>query len=386
MVERAVEDLELESLAAAPPDSDPPFLSNLAPAASATGIVRGTQIAFRLDDLGDGVSLPTVIVSINSGAGFVTAYSASAFANGYSGVATPAGVAGFDFLITPPALLPELTVVSVRVQAVDLSPLANALDQTYVFTTRDDTAPVISLRSPAAGTLDVAPASTVSFRALDTGGVGVAQATIQVTITQGGVPSAAVVNGALQAPWNGVGSGITPSGNGFDVAMVRTGGLTDEVTILVALTVADLDGNVRVDSWSFSTVTPLVPPSGAVEANSDGGEMLSIELGLPDGEYYVDVGVDPDTAAVRAYGGRSGFGARALSVDGVLTFTVPRLAPAADYRARVTPVGGGASSLTAPLFHARRRPLFASTYGLRAALPGNRWAIGPIKPESEVVS
>lgn len=385
MVQRLVEDLEPESLAAAPPDGDPPFLSNRVPAASATGVARSTQIAFRLDDLGDGVSLSTVVVTVDSGAGVVTAYSAGAFANGYAGVVVPGGVGGFDFTLTPPALLPELAGVSVRVQASDLSPLANALDQTYAFTTRDDTAPVISLRSPTAGTLGVAPASPVSFRALDTGGVGVVQASIQVTITQGGVPSTAVLNGALQAPWNGAGSGITPSGNGFDVVMVRTGGLTDEVSILVALTVADLDGNTRADSWSFSTVTPLVPPSGVAEINSDGGETLAIELGLPDGEYYVDVGVDPDISAVRAYSGRSGFGARALSVDGVLTFSVPRVAPAVDYRARVTPVGGGASSLTAPLFHARRRPLFSGTFGLRSALPGNRWAIGPNKPESEVV-
>lgn len=385
MVQRLVEDLEPESLAAAPPDSDAPTLSAQNPSPGATLVVRGTTIAFRVDDAGDGVALPSVIVIVNTGAGPVTAYSGGAFAGGYTGSVLAGGAGGYDFALTPPATLPELTAVSVRVQAVDLSPLTNALDQTYSFTTRDDTAPVVSLRTPAGGTLDVSTAASISFRVLDTGGSGVSQPSIGVTVTQGGTPSLAVVAGVIQAPWNGVGSGITPTGNGFDVVLVRTGGLTDEVSITVSVSVADAQANTRLDAWTFSTVTPVAPTTGPTEVSSDGGEIVSYDLGLTDGEYTVDVGTDPDTSAVRAYSGRSESATAALVRDGVITFVVPRLVPAEGYRARIRPVGGGAGSLTAVLFAARRRPLFSATHDLRRALP-SRWRVGADEPRREVVT
>lgn len=120
------------------------------------------------------------------------------------------------------------------------------------------------------------------------------------------------------------------------------------------------------------------------EYNSDGGEIVSFNLGLADADYFVDVGVNPNVSAVRAYSGVPGQGNHCSSLGGILTFAVPRLIPAEDYLVKTTPVLGGGSVVSAALFDARRRPIFEATHLLRRVCPG-RWEIGPSSSEFEVV-
>lgn len=141
----------------------------------------------------------------------------------------------------------------------------------------------------------------------------------------------------------------------------------------------------------FIEAPPVEPSEDPVDVNSDGGEVLSWTLpedAVADGEYYVDVAVDlaDEEAYVRAYSGRPGHANRSRVAGGVLTFAVPRVAPAEGYRALLTDVETlEPVAATTVLFHARRRPLFSGVFELRASLP-NRWAVGPDDPRDEVVA
>lgn len=182
-------------------------------------------------------------------------------------------------------------------------------------------------------------------------------------------------------------TGITlgPTYADLDVSGALSTG-TAAYTLTVAGTAADLAGNTIDPGFVSAPVdvpTTVLNPD-VLDVSSDGGDAVSFDLGIADGIYTVDVGLNPGVSAVRAYGGVAGRGDAAEVIDGVLSFVAPRLAPAEGYRAILTPIAGGAALQTAILFNARRRSLFSSTHALRGALP-SRWLVGARDARSEVV-
>lgn len=181
-------------------------------------------------------------------------------------------------------------------------------------------------------------------------------------------------------------AGYGPTYVDLDVSGTLSTG-TAAYRLTAAGTVTDLAGNtidpafVQVD---IDVPTTVLNPD-VLDVSSDGGDAVSFDLGVADGLYFVDVGLNPGVESVRAYGGVAGRGAQAEVIDGVLTFVAPRVAPAEGYRAILTPVAGGSALQTAILYNARRRSLFSATHALRGALP-SRWLVGARDAESEVVA
>jgi len=181
-------------------------------------------------------------------------------------------------------------------------------------------------------------------------------------------------------------AGYGPTYVDLDVSGALSTG-TAAYRLTAAGTVTDLAGNtidpafVQVD---IDVPTTVLNPD-VLDVSSDGGDAVSFDLGIGDGLYFVDVGLNPGVSSVRAYGGVAGRGAQAEVVDGVLSFVVPRVDPADGYRAILTPVAGGATLQTAILFNARRRSLFSATHALRGALP-SRWLVGARDAATEVVA
>lgn len=127
--------------------------------------------------------------------------------------------------------------------------------------------------------------------------------------------------------------------------------------------------------------------SGVV--NSDGGEILALTLDLDDGDWYVDVTLDPedeDTERFRAYSAIPGQGTLCKSLGGVLEFAVPQLPPDEDYALLITSADDPENVVEVlPFLASWRRPLFSSTFAFRRSLP-DHWPTGPNEPGPEEVS
>lgn len=201
---------------------------------------------------------------------------------------------------------------------------------------------------------------------------------------------------AVPVAMSAVGSPLTPITSSFRyrLAYSRFGvAQVDFFDLRVynrALTPAEVwklwDPRSRWDLWAkdqyallFQPPTP--PPPKFL--SSAGGDLVTLNLELPDGLYFVDVGLDPSVSSKRAYSGVSGQGQQARSVGGILTFVMPPQAVANAYRVKTTPVLGGLAVTSLPVINVLARPLFSSTYQLRSALLPSRWNVGPARPEDE---
>ena len=287
MTERAILPVHAD-LSGPPPAGEgvPPFLTNQVPAPGATSIPTSTPIAFRVDDLGDGVDGTSVIVDVNQGLGFVEAYNGNSggFQNSWTGFVVPGGFSGFDFQLIPPGgALADLQTISVRVRAADLSPLRNVLDATYSFITADDAPPFLTAQNPAPGATGVSQASSIVVRVDDLASL-VQLATVNITVTQGaGVPVPAVVNGVIQPAFAGGGSGILSSANGHTFTLVPITALIELGLVTVAVVADDATGNTLSGlpgTYSFTTADG-VPPYLANQSPAPAGTMAqTANIGL----------------------------------------------------------------------------------------------------------
>ncbi len=140
-------------------------------------------------------------------------------------------------------------------------------------------------------------------------------------------------------------------------------------------------------AYESPTSAPVSPAGFPIDVSRMGGDSVQVTgLGLSDGEYYVDLGLDPAVSAVRAYSPTAGQASRAVVVGGVLEFVTPPLAKADDYRALITPVSGGSAIPTGALLNAVDPVYFSSTFGLRSSLPVGLWNVGPLDPTREPFS
>lgn len=315
MVIRLIDILEHESSGTPPPDVDPPYLLNQSPAPDEFSVARGRVIAFRVTDLLNQVDGSTLVVSINLGSGWETAYSSNlgGFQAGFitGSTITPVGN-GFDLSIHHSTPMDDYGLVEVRVECADTSALANALDVTYSFRAADESPPLLEGLSPGNEELDVPEASTVHLSVNDTGS-GVDLATLTIDIQQGifGAYEPAVIAGVIVAPWDGVGSGITPNtSGGYDVSLSHTSGsliLDDAVYVRVAA--SDLEGNELSGAYVFSTFFTLKHLVEFLDIGRDGGGPVTITVtGMPAGTYGVYAGMLSSTEDPEAYCGRPGSG------------------------------------------------------------------------------
>ena len=129
-----------------------PTISAMVPAPDATSVPKDSMIAFTLDDDSQGVLLSSVSVSVDvgNGGGFVSAYSSSAFANGYTGSVSANGI-GYDFSITPPADFADEATIRVMVEASDIGGNPGTLVYTYTFQVAQDAAIVRLMAARSTG-------------------------------------------------------------------------------------------------------------------------------------------------------------------------------------------------------------------------------------------
>jgi len=143
------------------PDVEPPFLQNLIPAPGDTGLLRNTNIQFDLLDLGKGVNVDTVNITVNGHPVLVNGEQQA----GYS-VNLLTIPYGFRYTIVSHALWPEGDLVVVEVQASDLAYLPMTLDTSYSFATAS-TPPVLLNRNPEPGSRDVHLNRSIYFEVVD---------------------------------------------------------------------------------------------------------------------------------------------------------------------------------------------------------------------------
>jgi hypothetical protein len=296
-------------------DSTPPTISNRVPASGAIDVASHTSVAFRLDDVGDGVDLTSVIVNINS----VNAYNGSSggFQPGFTGTVTPyigTGPApnGYDFVIQPVSPLPQFVVIPIHVFAADRSVLRNTVTSDYSFTTADETAPTISNQNPAPNQVVSSLTIPIDFQLNDPLS-GIDTTHIVVDITEGSNPvEHAVINGVFQSGWT-VGSSITSLGGGaYAVVLQKATHLVKDVLIAVHITAKDLKGNQGMFDYSFST--NFAKDVDAIDIGKDGGGPVTINAhGLTPGVYTVFLGPNNDTTDPQVYNGIPGSGGLQLN-------------------------------------------------------------------------
>lgn len=155
----------------------------------------------------------------------------------------------------------------------------------------DATAPVVSNRAPADLSIGNLLDDNVSFKVDDPGGAGVVQATIDVTVEGNN----AIVNGVFQTGYDGVGSSISASGDGFDVVIDPTSNFPSHTPIIVTVYAEDADENVVNDSWTFEAGDIIAPTiQNQVPAVSSTGADLDADVIFD----VIDDSADPNATGV----------------------------------------------------------------------------------------
>ena len=156
-------------------DTEVPYLANQNPAPTQVGVSPLASVYLDILDVGDPINASTVTITI----GGTVAWQAGALQNSYTGSETPL-INGYRYALTPPAPLPQLALVLVRVEASDTAPVPNALDTTYSFTTATDVPPQVLNIDPESGESEVAEDKVISFDAYDNVGINEASTLIVV--------------------------------------------------------------------------------------------------------------------------------------------------------------------------------------------------------------
>lgn len=313
------------------PDGDPPYLSGQDPAPSQTGVLRDKIITLEVNDDGLGVELNLLKIYVEGS----IAYDGQVgiFVPPYNGAGS--GVTGdpskYIFTIQKTVDWTSFTVIPIRVVAADLSPIPNYLDETYNFTSEDYVAPILTDNFPTG--IDKLKDTNVSFTIRDTGGSGVDQSTINCWISG----SIAILNGVFQAPFNGVGSSITPNAfNGYDVVIDPTVDFDTFQTVVISATFDDNEGTSGSGGWSFRVedylgplITPVYPLAGqeGVPREANIQVTLTDEQSINPGTLVeISVNSAPYESAwqqgVGFFPGFQGPQSQAVEAAGVITLTI----------------------------------------------------------------
>lgn len=112
-------------------DDSPPVVDSFFPAPGATNIPENTSITFNVTDIGGGVDLDSLDVSINS----IPAISDGVFLTGFSGTITPISY-GYTISITPDIVLAYNTQFTVAYYVQDLAVFFSYTSGSWSFTTK----------------------------------------------------------------------------------------------------------------------------------------------------------------------------------------------------------------------------------------------------------
>lgn len=222
--------------------NEPPFFANYNPTCSATGVAAGTNISFRIDDIAPGVDLNSVIITINTGSSFETAFSGGVFLSPYSGAASTVvtgGIGGYDFTIDPESVLPFSQTIIISSTAADLFS-ASATDSCSFQIVEANAPPFFSMHSPSCSVSGVATDTNISFLIEDIG-PGVDSGTLVVNINSGSGFQTAFSGGSFLSPYNGPSSSIIVSGiMGYYITIDPVNDFPFSQLITISSTVADL--------------------------------------------------------------------------------------------------------------------------------------------------
>ena len=147
-------------------DIEAPFVANHNPAPDDTGVTPLAVITLDVLDVGNPLVVGSVIITIDG----VIAWQGDSLQNSFTGT-KQALTYGYRYALTPPLPLPMLTLIVVRVQAVDSAPSPNVLDATYSFTTAIDIPPEVRNMDPERGEGNVDTSASIEFDAWDNVGI-----------------------------------------------------------------------------------------------------------------------------------------------------------------------------------------------------------------------
>ncbi|MBI5509403.1 MAG: CxxxxCH/CxxCH domain-containing protein [Deltaproteobacteria bacterium] len=255
-----------------PPDTTAPTVSGRSPAAGAGNVPVTTSIAFCAYDVGAGINLATLQVTVNDGTARVYSESGTpaSFDAAFDSALCTAGQDGNNYArgvrvtVTPSPNLANGTLVSVTPAFADEAGNAYA-GGAYTFTTEaaaDVTRPTRGTENPAPGAVAVDVYADVAFCAYDENS-GVNVGSIEVTLSwSGGTPttySSILTPSEFSAAANGA---LCPSGGSGTLVTVNPGGaLPYNKTVTVAPVFADNAANAyNGGSYGFTTADSPPPP------------------------------------------------------------------------------------------------------------------------------
>lgn len=253
------------------PDAEPPYLTDQDPFPGQIEVLRDKIITFTINDDNLGVRLNLCRIYVEGSLAYDGGI--GSFLAPYNGVGS--GIVGtpaaYIFMIQKTSDWASYGTIQVRVVAADLSPIPNYLDETYQFTVEDYTAPILTDNFPVG--VDRPKTTNISFTLRDVGGSGVDSSSINCTIS--GAP--AITNGIFVAPYNGVGSSITPNAfNGYDVVIDPTSDFGEFQNVVVNVNFKDNEGTSGAGGWTFKVedylgplITPLSPVNGQLGVQRD---------------------------------------------------------------------------------------------------------------------
>lgn len=168
-------------------DTDAPYISNRSPSVAEVGVASTTAISFRLKDYkanggvipGFGLDTATISVLVTSAGTGDHTYTCDS-----EGVTCDTSGGNQNVLVTidPAANFAESETVTVKVDASDLAPSPNVMNQVvYTFSTADTIPPVIANFTPVVNSFGNASTTNMSFHLTDSG-AGVAIETLEIYV------------------------------------------------------------------------------------------------------------------------------------------------------------------------------------------------------------
>jgi hypothetical protein len=231
------------------PDTDAPYLDNLSPSSSQTGVPVGSNVLLDIKDDDAGVDYDSVVITV----GGVIAWENDApkTANGFTGSRV-----GDSYTINPDALFDSYVWVTVGVSADDLASLPNSLSTSYQFRTADVAAPYLANQDPNPSDTDVSRSTNIQLDVLDAG-AGVDDATVKITVNG----SVAWESDTEQAGFT-VTKSAAPSGDGYRYLINPTSDLPNYTSIPVRVEADDLvtpTPNSLDSTYNFTTADTIAP-------------------------------------------------------------------------------------------------------------------------------
>jgi hypothetical protein len=347
-------------------DTFPPFCDLLTPLDGDIDVLRNTDVVVLVDDLESGVDLLGVEIRLQQGvASPVLAYDGDGggFQPGFTGSVVAGGVNGAVITINPNTDFDNFELITVLCDVTDND--GNTGNDVFTFTTADTVGPVVVNCFPPDLDTNVLPTTLISFRIQDEG-AGIDLTTVQVTIQfDAGPLQNAVINGVIQAPYNGASSAVDLVGNGYNFVLDPTGVLPEGITVTVTINGA----------WQTAVTEAF--------AENDGGRVItSAVAGVPDGTYEIHVGPNEDISDPVFYSGVPGQGSSITVEGGVFTGVIPTLPVGGPYRFFFVDLASPATYLSTPKVQIVPHQMLSKVYGLKRSLPP-RWLLGPRRVESE---